>query len=70
MKTNVLQFLLSVLVAVIVAVSTVYATFATKTEVQSMVNTKHENVMFTLREILVKIETIDDRLWELQKDKK
>jgi len=64
-----MQIVISLIVGAMVGVSTLYATFATKTEVEKMVQVKHDSVMFTLKEILVKIETVDQRLWDLQKDK-
>lgn len=65
-----LDILISVIVAVIVAVSTVYTTFATKKDVETMVHEKHNTVQFMLGQVLLKLDQIDQRVWELQKGKK
>lgn len=63
-----INILISIIVAVIVAVSTVYTTFATKNDVQAMVEEKHKSVKFMLDQVLRKLDTIDKRVWELQKE--
>ena len=71
MKTSPwINIIISVVIGVIVGMSTLYATFATKKEVRVMVNDKHKSVMFILQGMSGTLKEIDKKLWELQKEKK
>jgi len=67
---NTLNPLLNVLAAVIIVLSYVYTTFATKNEVKQYVDQKHDLAMGILVQIRDDVKAIDKKVWELSKERR
>ena len=66
---NSLNPILNMIAAVIIAVSYVYTTFATKKDVEKYVDQRHNNAISILQDIQSKVRSIDQRVWELSKER-
>lgn len=64
-KTAVIQSIVTIITAIVMCVSYVYTTFATKIEVEKKVEMGSESTLLLLREINKKLEVLDKRLWEM-----
>ena len=61
--------IINIIAAIVLSISYVYSTFATKVDVKDYVDQRHESAMTILIDIKDRVHSIDKKVWELSKER-